>query len=258
MARRLTTEIFIERAVALHGDKYDYSLVEYKNYSTKVPVICKSCSQELGQQYIFYVMPLNHLRKDKPRGCPRCGRRNGAKNRSLNTETFIERAKKIFPEYDYSRVEYMGYRTHVTIGCPEHGFFEVLPGNLLSYKSGCPICSRERRKHGKNKYNVYDTESFINKAVEVHGDKYDYRLVNYVSLNRKVDIISKKCSDQLGKEYIFGVLPSNFLRGSNCPRCTNHVVPTVSDVNERLREIHDGKIVFVGDKIIRTHDKGKF
>ena len=68
MSRGLTTEIFIERAVALHGDKYDYSLVEYKNNSTKVPVICKSCSEELGEQYIFYVRPLNHLKKDVSMG----------------------------------------------------------------------------------------------------------------------------------------------------------------------------------------------
>ena len=35
-----TKESFIEKAVSVHGDKYDYSLVEYRNNRTKVKIIC--------------------------------------------------------------------------------------------------------------------------------------------------------------------------------------------------------------------------
>ena len=34
--RKLTTKEFIERAIKVHGDKYDYSKVEYVNNRTKV------------------------------------------------------------------------------------------------------------------------------------------------------------------------------------------------------------------------------
>jgi hypothetical protein len=36
MSKRLTTEDFMEKAKLKHGDKYDYSLVDYKNRRTKV------------------------------------------------------------------------------------------------------------------------------------------------------------------------------------------------------------------------------
>jgi len=40
MGRRLTIEQFLEKAKSIHGEEYDYSLVEYKNNSTKVKIIC--------------------------------------------------------------------------------------------------------------------------------------------------------------------------------------------------------------------------
>ena len=38
--KKLTTEEFIKRAKEVHGDKYDYSLVDYKNMTTKIKIIC--------------------------------------------------------------------------------------------------------------------------------------------------------------------------------------------------------------------------
>ena len=58
----MTTEEFIAKAKAVHGDKYDYSKVEYVNSQTKVCVIC----QEHGE---WAVTPKEHLRG---RGCPNC------------------------------------------------------------------------------------------------------------------------------------------------------------------------------------------
>ena len=41
MARKVTTEEFIERARAVHGDQYDNSKVEYVSAKTKVPIVCR-------------------------------------------------------------------------------------------------------------------------------------------------------------------------------------------------------------------------
>ena len=38
--RKLTQEESIERARAVHGDKYDYSHVNYQNADIKVEIIC--------------------------------------------------------------------------------------------------------------------------------------------------------------------------------------------------------------------------
>ena len=41
MTRKLSTTEFVERARQIHGDKYDYSRVEYVNMSTKIIIGCK-------------------------------------------------------------------------------------------------------------------------------------------------------------------------------------------------------------------------
>ena len=63
MSKKLTTEEFIERVKAIHGDKYDYSLVEYKTNLDKVKIICKNCGK------VFEQTPKKHL---KGQGCPHC------------------------------------------------------------------------------------------------------------------------------------------------------------------------------------------
>ena len=55
--KKLTTEQFIEKAKSIHGNKYDYSSVEYKNIRTDVKIFCKK-----SQKY-FYQLPANHLKK---------------------------------------------------------------------------------------------------------------------------------------------------------------------------------------------------
>lgn len=62
MSRRKTTEEFIEQAKKVHGDKYDYSKVEYINDTIKVCIICPIHGE-------FYQTPSNHLRH---RGCKKC------------------------------------------------------------------------------------------------------------------------------------------------------------------------------------------
>ena len=63
--RRLTTEEFIKKAKEVHGDKYDYSKVEYKNTSTKVCIICP----EHGE---FWQTPNEHL---QGHGCRKCSKK---------------------------------------------------------------------------------------------------------------------------------------------------------------------------------------
>ena len=108
---------FIEKAKAVHGDKYDYSKVEYVKAKEKVCIIC----QEHGE---FWQTPNNHLRGE---GCPFC---YGSKK--LTTEEFISKAKQIHGnKYDYSNVNYVNKYTKVCIICPEHGEFWQKPSNHL-------------------------------------------------------------------------------------------------------------------------------
>src|SRR5574344_832185 len=90
----MNTKNFIEKAKKVHGNKYDYSLVDYKNAETKIKIICPIHG-------IFEQKPKNHL---AGYGCPECG---GAKK--LSTEEFIKRAKEAHGDkYDYSKTVYAG------------------------------------------------------------------------------------------------------------------------------------------------------
>ena len=62
MSKKLTKEEFIKKAREKHGDKYDYSNVDYKYNKTKVCIICP----EHGE---FLQKPTYHI---QGQGCPKC------------------------------------------------------------------------------------------------------------------------------------------------------------------------------------------
>ena len=58
-----TFEEFVERARAIHGDRYDYSVGTFVNNSTKIEIKCNECGRT------FFQMPWSHLQNH---GCPYC------------------------------------------------------------------------------------------------------------------------------------------------------------------------------------------
>lgn len=133
----LTTKQFIERAVAFHGDRYDYSQVDYVNGTTKVTLICL----EHGP---WDCLPTNHIGPPKS-GCPECGKTKRWSNRTdrITTEEFIARAKEIHGDnYDYTGVVYNRPWDPLLVTCNDHGPFE---SNYLLIKGvGCPKCAHVR------------------------------------------------------------------------------------------------------------------
>jgi hypothetical protein len=61
---------FIEKAKIVHGDRYCYDLVKYKNNSTRVKIICRNHDID----FIFEQTPQKHL---SGRGCPICNSSEG-------------------------------------------------------------------------------------------------------------------------------------------------------------------------------------
>lgn len=125
-----TTEEYKQKARQAHGDKYDYSKVEYKNKNTEICIICPIHGE-------FWIKPDKHI--NAKHGCPKC-----AKNYKMNTNSFKEKAIKIHGnDYDYSKVEYFGNEKKVCIICKEHGEFWQTPHGHLSGQ-GCPMCHEEK------------------------------------------------------------------------------------------------------------------
>src|SRR5574343_427611 len=124
--RKLTTQQFIEKAIKVHGDKYDYSKAEYINNYTKVVIIC----QDHGE---FSQTPKNHL---KGQGCKKCVSKN------KTTQDIIAEFTEIHGDkYNYSSVKYKKTNIPVKIICSKHGEFKQIPNNHLKGQ-GCYDCGK--------------------------------------------------------------------------------------------------------------------
>lgn len=184
---------FIVKANKIHGNIFDYSMVKYKNSSTKVHIICPKAHD-------FFQTPNSHL---NGRRCSICN------NKYITTEQFVEKARDIHSnKYDYSLVEYKKAYLPVEIICYLHGSFKQRPDSHLA-KKGCFHCGQlivmSRRK---------TLENFIIDANKIHHNIYDYSLVDYKNCQTYIDIL---CS----KHGVFQQKPTHHLTGRGCPLCNN-------------------------------------
>ena len=129
--RSSNTEDFIRKARLLHGNKYDYTKVEYSGNNTKVCIICPKHGE-------FWQTPHSHL---NGRGCKICGIESRAQKRSLTLADFIEKAKqKHGNKYDYSLIKsYKNGKQKIPIICKKHGiFYQRVEDHLFGH--GCSRC----------------------------------------------------------------------------------------------------------------------
>ena len=211
---KYTKDEFIEKAKRIHNEKYDYSKVKYKNISTKVFIICK-------KHGVFAQRPVNHL---SGRGCQKCGNQKMKKTNSFSKEEFIKRAQSIHGKYyNYEKVLYINNCTKIIIECPKHGFFSQFPnGHMIGQQ--CPKCSIEDSRG--------NTEQFIQKAIKIHENRYDYSKVKYSLSKNKIDIICNTHG-------IFIQRASHHLLGRGCPKCfTDSCRSTIEDFISKAIEVH--------------------
>ena len=123
------------------------------------------------------------------------------------TEEFINIAKKIHPEYDYSKVVYNGYLKPITVICPKHGEFQINAKAFLGSEYRCAKCKAEEKI-------VENCKKFIEKSKIVHGNKYDYSKINYIGDKINVCITCPEHGD-------FYQTPHNHTNGAACPKCAN-------------------------------------
>lgn len=187
-SRYMTTTLFIEKAKAIHGDRYDYSKTVYVDTHTPVTII----DPYLGE---FTQKPANHLQGHGP-----------AVNKRLTTEEFIKRAREVHGNYfDYSKVIYRDMHTLVSIIDPNKGEFEITPNHHLlgiGYTEGLL-----RGRIGR-----VTEEIFLERSNEVHSGLYDYSKVDFVDSTTKVLILDPEYGDE------FWQSPVAHMRGQGNPR----------------------------------------
>ncbi len=130
--KRSTASEFIRKAREVHGDRYDYSAVQYVRSAEQVGILCR-------EHGLFLQIPNDHLFGYQ---CPQCGRKEAGDALRLSGEEFLERARAVHGEaYDYSDTVYDSAHSKVSIRCPEHGLFEQSPANHIRQGNGCPLCT---------------------------------------------------------------------------------------------------------------------
>ena len=190
MTAKLTTQEFIDRARAVHGDKYRYEFVDYKSAHKKVFIFC-------SEHGLFEQTPNNHL---SGKICHKCSGKNKLSSDFINESRMVHGDR-----YDYSLTKYVSSKQKVCILCQKHGLFEQIPNSHLSGQ-GCPSCGGSKK---------LTTKEFIKKAKQVHGSRYDYSLVTYIDSQTKITITCKEHGE-------FEQIPPSHVSGKGCPGCAEY------------------------------------
>ena len=156
----LNQSIFLQKAKRKWGDKYDYSLVEFKNSNTKIKVILDG---EIYEQTAH-----NHLKYAPERVLKR-----------KTTEQFIKESNIIHDnKFNYDKTEYVKNQIKVTITCPIHGDFTQRPLSHLQ-GNGCSNCneSKGEKEIAKflNKYDInYDRQHKFSDCKNIFQLPFDF------------------------------------------------------------------------------------
>jgi len=228
MPKKKTKEEFINQSNINHNNKYDYSLVQYINNSTKVKIKCPIHD-------IFEQTPNVHLYS----GCNKCSKKIiHDKLRSSLDDIKIKFNKIHNNKYDYSLVEYINYSTKIKIKCPIHGLFEQTPNNHIHY--GCKDCGIISRINKQ----TYTKDNIIELFIQKHGNKYDYSLINYNNYADKLDIVCNIHG-------IFKQSAEDHLRTFGCIQCSN------LNVSDKLKKLNNQFIADCVNKHGNKYDYSK-
>lgn len=239
MGRKLSQDEYIVKAIEVHGNKYDYSKVDYKGMSNKIEIICP-------KHGAFWQRASNHT---LGRGCDDCGDEARLKFKTKSKQDFIKDAQKVHKNlYTYGKVNYLNNHTNVVITCKKHGEFKQLPTHHLK-GSGCPKCADEQTSL---RFKMTHDE-FIEKANAIHKHKYDYTNTKVKGSHDYINVICPKHGE-------WSVLQTNHLSGYGCPVCGAEKIGdslrfTQDEFIEKACEVHGGLYDYSKVKYIDSQTK---
>lgn len=199
MGNKLTTQQFIQKSKAKHGDRYDYSQIKYLTAKTPVTIGCSFHGY-------FQQTPDKHLRGGY--GCPRCGWEAMGRKRELNPETVATKCNKVHhAKYQYLESFHDSDGVaFLVISCPTHGSFTQNTNNHL-HGNGCPGCAQEEQ--------LLPQEVFLSRCNESHNHRYDYSNTVYTRLVDKVFIVCPEHGE-------FRQRAKSHMEGKGCPLCVTY------------------------------------
>jgi very-short-patch-repair endonuclease/ribosomal protein L44E len=170
-SKKYTTQEFVEKSIKIHGNKYNYSKIEYVNAHTKIKIFCNKCMK------YFFQNPSEHL---NGQSCPFCIGKYKTKEEIIFQFQQIHGIEK----FDYSKVEYVSAKTKVIIRCKKcKKDFKQTPNNHLN-GNGCFYCkcsNGEEKIRNKLKDNNISTKEQIkfNTCKNIKSLIFDFYLIDY-------------------------------------------------------------------------------
>jgi hypothetical protein len=235
---RSNTEAFIQKAKKMHNDKYDYTMVDYKNCKEKIIIICP----EHGN---FTQTPDGHLRE---RGCKKCAIKKNADNRRGNNESFIQKSRENTScrdyndeYYDYSLVKYKNAHTKVEIKCLYHNkIFKMIPNNHSHHGQKCPDCALIYAQDRMTD----SPQDIIDKSNKKHNNNFEIKFNNdYTNSRSMINITCKK------HQYSFINTVTNHLHYTfgGCEECateTRKIIKTDVEFKKDAIKVHGNKFKY--------------
>lgn len=197
MPKKLTQEEVISRCKKIHPE-YNYDKLIYVNANTPFIVTCP-IHGDFETRASRFIMGAKC-------GCPKC---NTGFIKYVSLEEFKRRCIEQFPNYDYSKANFKGEYNKITVTCNIHNYTWNPTIKDLMNGHGCPLCGRESLQ----KTQALTLQEFIQKAREIHGNKYDYSKADYYNSSTPITIICPKHGE-------FQTTPNSHLsQKTGCPRC---------------------------------------
>jgi len=152
--KRITKEEWIRRSNIVHNYKYLYTISNFINYDSIVNIICT-------KHGIFSQTANNH--DNNKQGCKKCD----IIRRSLTTEQFIIKARKVHGDtYDYPD-EYINAYTKMNIVCKIHGIFRQTPKDHTNRGCSCPRCKSSISKSETKWLDSLNVPNILSKSRQV-------------------------------------------------------------------------------------------
>lgn len=191
-----TKEDFIKDAQLVHGNKYDYSKVEYVNIDTKICIICNNHGE-------FFQSPYNHLKGHR---CPKCAKEYSAKKLRKWTK---EKCFEVASQYN----EMKDFRTQ-----SQDAYNAALKHNWL--KDYTWLAYKIDISKPKKKRQTYSQDDIIERLRSIFGEQYGYEKVVYKAMKVPVTLVCH-AKDADGIEHgEFSMRPDNIFSGKQgCPKC---------------------------------------
>ena len=220
---KISHEEFINKARAVHGDKYEYP-EKYINSNTKISIICKFHG-------LFNQKPYTHI--SHKANCPACSRRK-------TNDDFLNKAIKAHGVMRYEYPEsYIKENLEINIICRVHGMFKQRASS--HFKHGCLQCGRDLTSYKITK----SKEEFVIEANLVHNSSYEYP-DNYINGETKIGILCKKHG-------LFFVSPDQHIGKVKlgCQSCAkiNSFKRREATFFRKANEIHNNKYSYFNDYI---------